>query len=179
VTTFFPIAKAAITESIKAGILNGTFRLNDAFFEPGDRHDDFESRARWILTLNRAVIERPKLVFNESVPFFGFDTAGKSIRIKRRSAGQRKYGAVVNIQRNDGARFTVERFVSGELQLAVLGQVDRVAGHVGDLVQHSHAPAEGIDLDLLSAALAAQQFFPAPLESVLANFIADDVSLLF
>ena len=51
--------------------------------------------------------------------------------------------------------------------------MNRVAGHVGDLVQHSHAPAERIDFDLLSAALAAQQFFPAPFESVLANFIAD------
>ena len=73
-------------------------------------------RARRILALSRAVAERPKLVFNESVPFFGFDTAGKSIGIKRRSAGQRKYGAVVNIQRNDGALFALERFVSGVLQ---------------------------------------------------------------
>ena len=82
--------------------------------------------------------------------------------------------AVVDIDGNDGAFFTVERFVGGLLHLAVQGQMDRVARHVGDFVQHAHAPAERIDLDLLAAMLAAQNFFPAPFKPGLANLIADE-----
>ena len=51
--------------------------------------------------------------------------------------------------------------------------MNRVTGNVGDFVQHAHAPAEGIDFDLLAAALAAQQLFPSPLQAVLADLVAD------
>ena len=40
-------------------------------------------------------------------------------------------------------------------------------------MQHAHAPAEGVDFDLLAASLTAQDFFPAPLKSVLADFVAE------
>ena len=45
-------------------------------------------------------------------------------------------------------------------------------------MEHAYAPAERVDFDLLAAALAAQQLFPAPLQTVLADLVADDIALV-
>ncbi len=52
----------------------------------------------------------------------------------------------------------------------------RVSGNVSDLVQHAHTPPERIDFDLLPTALAAEELFPAPLETVLADLVADNIA---
>jgi hypothetical protein len=46
----------------------------------------------------------------------------------------------------------------------------------GDFVEHAHTATQRIDFDLLAAALAAQQLFPAPLQAVLTDLVADHVA---
>src|SRR5919198_2033985 len=54
-----------------------------------------------------------------------------------------------------------------------------VPGNVRHFVKHADAPTQGIDLDLLSSALPAQDFFPPSLQPVLPDLVADRVTLVF
>ncbi len=78
-----PITKLAIAKKEKSRVLNIAFRLDNALFEPCDRHNDFECRSRRILSLCCAIAEWTQLIFYKSVPFFRFNPTGKNIRIER------------------------------------------------------------------------------------------------
>src|ERR1043165_5365048 len=155
-TALFPVPKAAVAERIKAGILNETLRLNDAFFETGDRHHDLERRSRWVLALNRPIAQWPQLIFDQAVPFIRLDAARKSVGVEGRRARQREDRTVMDVQSHDRALFAFQRFERGFLKLAVQGQMNRVSWDVGDLVQYSDTASKRIDFHLLSTALAAQ-----------------------
>jgi hypothetical protein len=53
------------------------------------------------------------------------------------------------------------------LQLAVQCQMNRITGNIGNFMKHAHTPAQSIDFDLLPAALASENFFPAAFQTVL------------
>ena len=59
------------------------------------------------------------------------------------------------------------------LQVAIDGEGEVVAGHVGHLLEDAHAAADGVHLDLLAAAVAAELIVPRALEARL----ADEVTL--
>ena len=52
-----------------------------------------------------------------------------------------------------------------------------MAWDIFDFVEDPHPSSQGIDLDLLSSASAAQEFLPLPLESELADFVSHAVAL--
>src|SRR6185503_11186438 len=98
--------------------------------------------------------------------------------IKRRGARHDQNATIVYIESDDRSLFAFKRFESGVLKLSVQGQMHGVTWHVADLVEHSHATAQGIDFNLLAATLAAQHFLPVPFQPVLTDLVADHVTLL-
>src|SRR5262245_26513828 len=118
-SALFPIAKAAIAEWEKPRVLNEAFRVDHAFFERGDGHDNFESRTRRKLSLSRAVAERSQLIFDQRTPLFGLDAPRKNIGIESRRARQRENRAAVDVERDQRSLLALERFVSGFLHLPI------------------------------------------------------------
>src|SRR4029077_6270548 len=179
VAFFFPIPESAVAEVVISGIENPRLGLQNAFFQACDRHDDLKGGTRWVLSLSGAVAKWPEAVFDQVAPLFGLDAAGKNVRIEGRRADHRQDGAAIHIERDNGSFFAVERLESGLLQLAVQCQMNRITGNIRNFMKHAHTPTQGIDLDLLPAALAPENFFPAAFQTVLSNFISRDVPLVF
>src|SRR5207253_6867522 len=140
--------------------------------------DDFESRTRRVLPLSRSVAERSQTIFNQFAPFFRFDAAGESVGIEGRGADHRQDCAGINIKGNNGSFLSIERRESGLLQPLIQSQVNCVAGNIRHFVEHPDAPTQCVNLDLLSAALPPQDFFPPSFESILSDLVAHPIALV-
>src|SRR5206468_1141270 len=116
---------------------------------------------------------------NRVAPFFRFDAAGESVGIEGRGADHRQDCAGINIKGNNGSFLSIERRESGLLQPLIHSQVNCVAGNIRHVVEHPDAPTQCVNLDLLSAALPPQDFFPPSFESILSDFVAHRVALVF
>src|SRR5207244_12481629 len=87
--------------------------------------------------------------------------------------------ARINIKGNNRSFLSIERRESGLSQPLIQSQVNCVAGNIRHFVEHPDAPTKCVNLDLLSAALPPQDFFPPSFECILSDLVAHRVALRF
>src|SRR5712692_4674933 len=108
-------------------------------------------------------------------PLNRFDAAGEDIRIEGRMARHRQYIAGVGVECDQCAGAIADGFLSHPLQVEIDGHYDAVTGRLRDLAQQPQPPADRVDFDFLTAAIAAQSVFPASLEAEFTDFIPHSI----
>src|SRR5260370_29028323 len=111
-------------------------------------------------------------VRHQLAPRRRFHAAAEDVWIEGWMRDHREDVAVVGIERNESAVLAGHRLLRGLLQIEIDRHNDILSGLVGDLVEHPEPPSYRVNLDLLSARLAAQKSFADALEPEFSDLVA-------
>ena len=108
-------------EDRRAGTEERRVWRNHALGQAGDRHENFERRARRVPPLNQPVLQRQARIALQRGPGRRVDAAGKGVGIERRLARHREHFARARIQehRRAGEVVGLERLFERPLQIEI------------------------------------------------------------
>ena len=106
-------------------------------------------------------------IVEQYLPIFGFDAAGKEIRIESRPADHGQHFAIARVQRHHGAAPVLERQFGHCLQIQIDGELQILSGNGFLVIQHVALVAETVHFHAFLAIHAHQLIVVLALDAVL------------